>query len=1193
MNSEKPPSAALAKLLRLDSNVVLMASAGTGKTYSLISLCLHLLAGARKRGRVQPSKLCLVTFTDKAAKEMQHRLQERLRALCEGEAKEPELMQSLEELGLPFPSLDEWKKIHAHLPAVQIGTFHSLCLKIIQLTTGSLSRTELLNEAEARSLLEHCVSQVLLGALEEQNSAARNWVREAGFGSFSRRQGLVFALGKTFVSLREEGLGAQALRLDSLDVVRQKFQHKLQKLVACVETALLLSEQKENQKKAIGKLKGELLWTADTLHRLSLDNAHALFVLKEISERFLNSRSTDIRPLKQALNELESTYWEQQLLPVEKLAVELLGNIERRFEQELHSKNKADFTSLLIRARDILRDFPEQRLAVHRQWQALLVDEFQDCNRIQLELTLLLSERRDAARKLASREEWMHSLPLEPGALGVVGDPKQSIYEFRGADVGVFSTLANKLKSEGGELGFLKNSFRTQEALIHFLNAFFPRLFAPALEKRDFELAYEEAADNLLPIRPAREGLPSVICLEDSCLEDSSSNALSLEEWRLKDAQAIARALSEVFQREPLKHSEVAILFRRLQYAPVYLEALRRAKIPGKIIQGTGFFCAQEILDVVGFLTWLEDEGDVVSKWAVLRSPWVGLSDETLLALSMKCEEKQPPQEEVFKTQEEAWRYKEFQRVFSWLKKEKHRLGAADILKAAMEATDFCQALASFPEGERALSNVDKFLQMAFAHDAKHFGDTAGFCRKIGHAIDSEQREMLSEANHGEGVSLCTVHQAKGLEWPWVVLADLNAVAPNEGGSLLFERSLGAAVSTKALARGAENESAKMKLVQKELRLRRQAEARRLLYVAMTRARDTLVFGLTSSPEKESWAHCVRDILEPKATEDAAEMALPEAAADALKAERWDTARLPERTPDALTRSFTKNPAEEEEPAEMLPHWKASPLPLSHEEVHFSVTQLQEFERCPRWFFFRHYLELETGFSSRPTLPSLPPKGPVTPKGPMSARERGEATHRLLERMPLTWINDAHANQALQQLAKRLGVPWEEQMFHWLEAFWKSEVGALFLEAGEEKLHRELPFSWRVPGGPGEDWALFLRGQMDVLIEREQGTYLIVDYKTGAIETPEAYALQLACYREAMLRQKGCTRVQAAVVFLREDSPTLHYLDESKLAAYDAAFFRKIARDVLDARASNVWPMQRLFECQARQCQYIPFCYSS
>jgi len=1171
----------------MDSNVAWMASAGTGKTYNLISLCLHLLAGARKRARVQPSKLCLVTFTDKAAKEMQHRLQERLRALCEGKQNEPELIQSLEELELPFPSLDEWKKIHAHLPAIQIGTFHSLCIKILQLATGSLARTELLNEVEASTLLEHCVSQVLLSALERQNVAARRWVREVGFGSFSRRQGVVFCLGKTLVGLREEGLCAQSLKLDSLEVVRQKFQRELQKLHACVGWLLQMADQKENQKKAIARLKGELFQTSDTLHLLSLDNVHMSSLLKEMNERFRHSRSTDIRPLKEALNALESTYWEQQLLPVEKLAVELLEQTERSFEQELHSKNKADFTSLLIRARDVLRDFPQQRLAAHRQWHALLVDEFQDCNRLQLELTLLLSERRDEVRKLTPHEEWIHSLPLEPGALCVVGDPKQSIYEFRGADVGVFSVLANKLKNEGGELGFLKNSFRTQEDLIHFLNAFFPRLFSPVEEKRDFELVYEEAADKLCPVRPARKGFASVICLEDSTLGDVSQEA-----WRFKDAEAIAQALSEIFQRESLRPSEVAILFRRLQYAPVYLDALRRANIPGRILQGTGFFEAQEVLDVVGFLTWLEDESDLLSQWAVLRSPWVGLCDETLLTLSMK---QNAHEGDIFKSQNEAKRYAQFQRVFLWLQQEKHRLGVADILRAAMDATDFCQAIAGFPEGERALANVDKLLEMAFEHDVKHFGDNAGFCQKMWNAIGAKQREMPSEVFQGEdlnAVSLCTVHQAKGLEWPWVVLADLNAVAPNEGGSLLFERKVGVAVSVKSLSKRIENESSKMKSLQKELRLRRQAEAKRLLYVAMTRARDALVFGLSSFPEKESWAHCIRGILEPPTTEGAPDMALPEATfCEALKTERWDMATLPRRSPDLSTKNAV---AADEENEGLIPCWEASPLPLKREEVFFSVTQLQEFEHCPRRFFFRHYLELEASLSGQPgTLPKLPPKETMTSKSPMSARERGEVTHRLLELMPLSWVNDTHASHLLEQLAKRLGLPWEAQIFHWLEAFWKSEVGALFLQAGEERLVRELSFSWRVPGKSASEGGVFLRGQVDALIELEESRYLLVDYKTGAAENPEAYALQLACYRDAVLRWKNCTQVQTAIVFLREDSPKLHYLDARRLSVYDAAALRKIATDILDARASNVWPMRDLKECQAMSCQYIPFCYSS
>ncbi|MCL2178681.1 MAG: UvrD-helicase domain-containing protein [Proteobacteria bacterium] len=1182
-------SPALAKLLRLDSNLALMASAGTGKTYNLISLCLHLLAGARKRGRVQPSKLCLVTFTDKATKEMQHRLEGRLKALCEGETKEPELEHSLEELGLPFPSLGEWKKIYAHLPSMQIGTFHNLCLKLIQLTTNASLRAELLNEVEATALLEHCVSQTLLSALESKHSAARQWVKEVGFGSFSRRQGVVYGFAKTLASLREEGFCAKQLRLNSPEVVQQKFQFEFQKLSACTEALLLLSGQKENQKKAIGRLRGELLETAEKLHLLALGNADTLVLLREANERFRNSRSADIQPLKQTLKTLESIYWEQQLLPIEELAIELLGQAEFRFEQELYSKNKVDFTSLLIRSRDGLRDFPQQRLAAQRQWQALLVDEFQDCNQLQLELTLLLSERRDEVRTLAPQEDWTQTLPLEPGFFCVVGDAKQSIYEFRGADVGVFSTLANKLKNEGGEVGFLKNSFRTQESLLHFFNAFFPKLFAPVADSRDFEVHYKNEADKLMPTRPACTGGPAVICLEDSTLDE-----VSLEQWRLRDAEAIAKGLSEIFQREPLKYSSVAVLFRRLQYAPLYLEALRKANIPAKIIQGTGFFGAQEVLDMLGFLTWLEDGSDFVSQLATLRSPWLGLSDETLLLKSLwEGTEKNigPPEEEgeeeevaegagvdPFKTRGERERYQKFFSLFAWLKKEKHRLGVWDILRTAMDATDFCQTLASFENGEQALANIDKFLEMAFEHDAKHPGDNAGFCQKMWHAIHSEQREMALEVADEDCVSLCTVHQAKGLEWPCVILADLNATAPNEGGSLLFERSLGLAVSTKALSRKIENDSQKMKALQKEWRLRRQAEAKRLLYVAMTRAGDKLVLGLTSSPKNESWAHAFNEILKPQATEDAPQPALDEA----LKTERWDIANIPKRPFAALAKEVV--PVGEAN-AKAIADWKAPPLPLPREEVVFSITQLQAFERCPRRFFLQYHWAIDAGFPKQ-IFPQ------ERAKGRMGPRERGEVTHRLLEHMPLAWLGDDKAERHLQELAERLGLPWEAQIFRWLKGFGASELGKLFLKAGEQGLQRELPFIWAIGGeeAPPPGGVLFLRGQIDALIEYEENRHLIVDYKTGTTENPKAHALQLACYCEAVRRWKPGTQLQAAVVFLGGDSPQLHPLEEGELAAYDAAFLRKTAMRMLDARASNVWPMRDSEECRAMQCPYISFC---
>ena len=174
--------------LALEKNLALMAGAGAGKTYSLVTMTLHLLAGAREGARpLRPSRLCMVTFTDKAAAEMRARVRARLDALVQAEPKallEPELRASLERLGLPFPTRDTWRALREELGSASVGTFHSLCGQLLRRAppgSGVDASFEVLDELEARSLVLDVCERVVLDALEAGDPGVRELCQELTF----------------------------------------------------------------------------------------------------------------------------------------------------------------------------------------------------------------------------------------------------------------------------------------------------------------------------------------------------------------------------------------------------------------------------------------------------------------------------------------------------------------------------------------------------------------------------------------------------------------------------------------------------------------------------------------------------------------------------------------------------------------------------------------------------------------------------------------------------------------------------------------------------------------------------------------------------------------------------------------------------------------------------------------------------
>ncbi len=940
----------LTEALRLDFNVAIRASAGTGKTHNLIALCVHLLAGARRRREqpLHPHQLCLLTFTDKAAGELRARLFKRVDQLAHG-GVDAELAATLAALDRPAPGLEHWRRVREQLGGAMVGTFHSLCIQLLRAAPpGALVSPsfEVLDEREARALLNDTVERVVLRALEQKDEAVVQLCREHAFGG-GNTFGLVGWLAGCFRQIREEGLVMATVPVGDLDRARLELSRGIEQA-----RAMAVAEERDvpalvEVAKALDGLDEANFFDPDRYPRI----ADAIYNVKRISPALRTLLSPKPPTAQISLRDLWGAC---HAIPQEQTARALLVEVEARYREALRRANALDFTGLLVAARDLLRDVPQARAAAQAGIGALLVDEFQDTNHLQLELCTLLSEKREGAPRplgpaldegpsLAIRE-----LPLEPGFVCVVGDPKQSIYEFRGADVSVFEEMSARLIAQGGARTFLADSWRTSPELVGFLNGAFPQLFHVSVAggRLPYELEYQPAEEDLHARRPSRAG-PSVLRLEWA-LEDADAS-----QRRAGEARAIARWLARLIEHPPevsrsrggggpLKGGDVALLFRRFTEVETYRHALVAMGVRHRVVRGRGFFGAQEVVDLACLLALVANPYDALALAAVLRSPLVGLSDQALLdfAAGGNGLRAKPA---LFETampasasEEERERLAEFRALYRRLRDERDRLGVRGLLQVALFESGYRTAVAGAPFGEQALANLEKLLELAGRREAKGVS-AAAFARELLDLYESEPREAQGDAldeSDEDAVTLCTVHQAKGLEWPVVVLPDLAAGGRPDSDRLIFDRAFGLALRPGDGDDG-KLASARHKRVLQERKRRGDAEEQRLLYVAMTRPRDLLVLGLLEGAQKGSWGEKLRQMFEiygqlRAQAEPVDARALGDAPLHAVPAADPQAGAKVE----ALARRVLERPP---------PHFSRAVLP---------VTQLQEFDVCPRRYRF-------------------------------------------------------------------------------------------------------------------------------------------------------------------------------------------------------------------------------------------------
>ncbi len=1204
--------------LALERNLALMAGAGAGKTYSLVTMVLHLLAGAREAGpALKPARLCMLTFTDKAAAEMRSRTRSRLDALALGEAQEPELRASLERLGRRFPTQDTWRALREDLGTATVGTFHSLCGQLLRRAPPGLGidpAFEVLDELEAMGLVQDVCERVVLDALESGDALARELCQELTFSGQGLSDGLVASLRQVYGKLREEGLRAASARVASVDQARAELEALIRQARAhCVEAREL--DAKFEWRTLVGACERALegMTPENFFEPARMPSLKAAFLADERKNKIARLSKGASGPVRElhwlvfgksdgSVLRLEDAYAAWRTAPFEATFRALLTQVEERHEVEFTRRNVFDFTALLVKARDLLRDHPAFRRQTQERMGALLVDEFQDTNRLQLELVLLLAERREGGpRQVAADADLRAVLPMEPAFLCAVGDRKQSIYEFRGADVSVFTLLADKIVSEGGARDFLRHNRRSVPALLDFFNRAFAGVLVASEPPRPYEVVYVPEEDDLSPVRRALAEGPAV---ERLVLAEAESTAQARE----NDAEAVAKRLRVMLapgavacvahedgQRlRPARGGEVAILLRTFTHLEVYRQALIRHNVPHRVLRGRGFYGAQEVLDLASLLALLSDTDDALALAAVLRSPLVGLSDASLFRLvgehGLSLSEVQKKDLAACELPaKERVRLERFLAALPSLRRERDRLGVRALLRVALDVTGYREAMAGTPYAEQASANIDKLLALAGRRDERGTGGCVAFARELRMLADSDPTEAqadLLDAGDPRAVQLLTIHRAKGLEWPVVVVPALGGKRRSTSADAHFERTHGLALRPWLPDTLEDFTSSRFEQVKQELKCRELAEYRRLLYVALTRARDMLILsGSEERGSKDSWWHMLNGRLEVDA-------GLRERVLDV------DVSKLPPPadpvppSPDQLEEAQARVEA-------AIQRVREGGTPPEPQVAIASAAALQDFMACPRRYRYVHQMGMRGARPWELSSRSMPPwveldswletRGPAQ-LVPLLLRE-------LEPRMASAPTSERRAHlEALLRHAGRLpddeGM---EEVLKMVERFLDTAFAQKLSSSPSSSIHRALPFVLELSAATAEG-RVGVEGELDLLWETPEGEAWVVAYRPGkrhplgaAAAAHELVAQGLAARR--MVRE-GVT-VRVGVAFLGEPAPEPEWLTVPGGLEEAGARLEQAVQALARSDVRRDWPGREKATCQALHCGFSEHCHPS
>ncbi len=840
-------------------NVLVVAGAGTGKTRTLVERCLDCLV----REQASLDQILVVTFTDAAATEIRHRIRTRL---------EEQLATQQENR--------HWAEQLALFDAAHIGTLHSFCLKLIRQHFYELEldpQLAVMPEEEARMLADDVLEEILqehYAGAEAASESVRQLIQAHGHGSDLPVRALVLKLHHYTQTLRdsEAWIDAQLPLFQSPEA----------------------SQWRDWLSTAIND------WHArwfPILNSLSIDNPKAAECLKLLERVSVRSKLADLaaafaeiqasdngewparkktalrKPLEDFFDEalflgslipsgnapdplLEDWNWVRGQMAT---LLELTREFGLRYADSKREQGALDFHDLEQHSLRLLWDRTTKRpTAIAQHWRKQLrfvfVDEYQDINEAQDAILIALSGEGSSANRF------------------LVGDVKQSIYRFRLAAPHIFQNYARAWSGESGRVVPLSHNFRSREAILHFVNAVFSELMRPDIggvvydeqarlqfgapdQRQELSLTPDASPRVELHLRLKASGDARNVdeesggASEPVQLEDSSQEA-RLAALRLLELKNSLHAVWDEGSKSmrPVEWADMAVLLRSPSgKSENFTKEFARLGIPLTVAR-SGFYNSIEINDLISLLQLLDNPLQDVPALAVLHSPLAGLAPDDLAAVRLAA-----PKERFWtalqrfhesQSKHPAWpRVERFLKNFSRWRRLARQVSLSRCLETVLAETHYDAWLFTQSRGAQRHANVQRLLALARQFDQFQRQGLFRFLHFVDAQKAAETEPTVAPVSGGDSVTLMSIHQSKGLEFPVVVLADLGKQfnLSDIQAEIILDEKFGLCPRIKPPHTGRRYPSLPYWLARRRQKLETLGEELRLLYVAMTRARDTLI----------------------------------------------------------------------------------------------------------------------------------------------------------------------------------------------------------------------------------------------------------------------------------------------------------------------------------------------------------------
>lgn len=1162
------------KALSQERHLALTANAGSGKTHVLVTKYLDLL---ERDPLLHPRSIVAITFSENAASELSEKIAQGINErLLAGSEDQRTLMREVLE----------------GFSSAMVTTIHGFATRVLKgypVEASIDAAFGILQGADQQLVRDDSMSRVFYSVLEEAYAQQTESEILRAFRALGRR-----GMTNTIRALLNNRMRADTVRdillsrpdeeileewyqaaLDELSLPdRELLRGHLHALLGHFKTGAIgkkgeqatldfLANDPRSYLEAIHTLLASMSTKAGTIPAHTFEKSAPADICEQLNGIFASL--TAQRPLLGLLVDGKEAFvvGHREYLRIVRAAYDLYAMVVEDYEVVKNELAQLDFDDLLMRLKRLLEN-SHVRQELAKQYPHVMIDEYQDTDDTQFEIARLLSLNFGPTTRMT-----------------IVGDPKQSIYRFRNADVTVFQATSEAISrqslseaavsearslcldlDESRGLLSLRESFRMARTPLAFINTLFRQAMARGSDNAYLDLV--EAYQG--------NGLGSVTLAVAPKARRSSQDEDELESDG-SEAEYLARKLRSIVGqleidgndgRRSATYDDCAILLRTRTRLPELEAALREHDVPFTVLKGTGFFEQQEVIDVISYLRFLVTPSEDTALVAVLRSPFFCVSDQELYQISHSYRASAGQDVPHFwarvlayptdhRSPELCRAIEEFEALFPLV----GRTSSAFLVERLYALSGIIASVGSTPGGAQKRLNLEKLLQLAREADHSGFSSLFDFVERLNYLMEHDDSEAQADAvTDGQSVRIMTVHAAKGLEFPVVAVPFLSHPPRSERGCYL-DKHLGlrlpfvkeeATVVTTVLDSRADRAAA--------------AEALRLLYVALTRAQEHLILTATDEPGKATWFGSILAAIP--------ELGMPLDTTIETEIERYNgVTGITEVLPFALT--IHRDPIDQVWPEsegtsvttlEDIEVFQLDELKIVHPSGSYSATQFLTMRECPTKYHLRYAL----GLAEEPKL--------ARDLEPHQAAERisgtmiGQLVHKLLEQFESFSTGDnlddeqfaAIADVAIQDLlvhSKPERQALLDEAYVHVQNFLRSNL-ATFVRASQVR-KSEFELQYRLDTGNR------IFGILDRVLKLPDGRLSVVDFKTDHLtesnrQTKLArYRYQLLFYAYLLSKYSGQDAVVGSLFFTRTSEHYSYDFTSEDFASLESQFAELIA----------------------------------